>query len=164
METPGTPPSEVVLTTSELEILKLRMKYAWDWWEFHGRQRMNMFNYFLVVTGILVNGCLTALKDATIRDGALTDICLLGVFQSISFFMIDVRNRKMLYYANDLLRCLESKYLIGDPCPGLTVRAEEEGRNWWLSKTKMVYWIRGTYLLVALGFMLVLTQFCLARH
>src|SRR5450759_4327950 len=42
-----------------VELLKTRSQLAWNWFEFHARQRMTMFNNFLIITGILVNGALS---------------------------------------------------------------------------------------------------------
>jgi len=30
------------------------LDYAWKWFEYHAKQRISMFNYFLIVSGILV--------------------------------------------------------------------------------------------------------------
>jgi hypothetical protein len=146
MGTTGTPPLPNGLSSTELEMLKLRTNYAWNVWEFAGRQRVSMFNYFLLITGILVNGCLLALKE-NIR-GALPAICLLEVFQCVAFFMIDVRNRKLLYRADDLLGQLERDYLFEalsykDSGP-LTRRDNEEREHRWLRICRMKYWMRGT--------------------
>ena len=147
------------LSATQMEILKLRAKYAWDLWEFHGRQRMNMFNYFLVITGILVNGYLSVLKDQTIW-GALSPICLLGIFQCLAFFMIDIRNRKMLYFADDILKELGRGFLFASPpyseLEVATRRDEEEKADWWFRNSKMKYWIQGTYLIIGLAFLALL--------
>lgn len=71
----GTPGS--TLLDGDLESVKARLGYAWNVWEFHGRQRMNMFNYFLVIVGILVNGYIAALKDNSLHD-IVPAICLLA--------------------------------------------------------------------------------------
>ena len=112
-EVPGTPGEDNVLSPNELEIVKARMTYAWDVWEFHGGQRMNMFNYFLIIVGILINGYLTALeKDFR---GLLPPICLLGLVQCLAFTMIDSRNRRMLYFADDLLQQSEKELFMPPP-------------------------------------------------
>jgi hypothetical protein len=151
MGTPGAP-----LSPTDPEILKLRTKYAWDFWEFHGRQRLSMFNYFLLITGILINGYLLALKEHFYH--ALLSICLLGMLQCLAFFMIDIRNRDMLYFADDLLRHLEEDYLFDSPpykdLGPTTRRKKEEGSDWWLRNSKMLYWIRGTYGVIAVGFLI----------
>jgi cytochrome c oxidase subunit IV len=154
-------PSTTTLSVADLEILKLRTKYAWDVWDFHGRQRITMFNFFLLITGILVNGYLMALDKLTVSfPGVLPPICLLGMLQCLAFFMIDIRNRNMLYFADDLLKGLESDYvspssrsaLLRDAGP-MVRRDQAEPTDWWLRNSKMMYWIRGIYLVVALGFL-----------
>jgi hypothetical protein len=147
------------MSSDESEIMKVRLKYAWDWWEFHGRQCMNMFNYFLLITGILANGYLTARKETTLHV-ALLPICMLGIAQCLSFFMIDVRNRTRLTFAEDLLESLEKDFVF--PCPryaagGPVVQSREtEHEKRLFRHSKMVYWIRGTYVLVAVSFLAAL--------
>src|SRR4051812_49073283 len=51
------------MTEDERELLKLRADYAWKWFDLHAKQRMTLFNYFLIVAGILANGILLTLKD-----------------------------------------------------------------------------------------------------
>jgi hypothetical protein len=40
----GTPGAS--LPMEQLEMLKLRMQHTWNVWQFAGRQRVSMFNYF----------------------------------------------------------------------------------------------------------------------
>jgi len=170
METPDVQPPQkneepIELTTPtlsaiELEILKLQAKYAWDWWEFHGRQRMSMFNYFLLVTGVLVNGYLVALKESLYA--AAVAICLFGMLQCLSFLMIDIRNRTMLYFAADVLEWLEKDYLF-KPGFGMELgpwsRAIRAGAsNWWFRISQMSYWIRVTNTAIATGFFVALAD------
>lgn len=162
MGTPGTPPPPTALTAIELEFLKLRTKYLWDVWEFHGRQRMSMFYYFVVVAGILVNGYLIVLKEPLIPKGVLPPICVLGMLLCLAFLMIDIRNRKMLYFADDLLKDLEKDCLFNsspykDRGP-IARRAIEEDRYWWFRISKMKYWIWMTYFTVMLGFLMSLAD------
>jgi len=167
MATPTTPPSPA-LTAIELEFLKLQTKYLWDIWEFHGRQRMSMFYYFVIVAGILVNGYLMVLKEVLIPTGVLPPICVLGVFVCFAFLMIEIRNRNMLYYADDLLRTLEKDYFFNSAYKDLgplTRRVIEEDCNWWFRNSKMKYWIPATYLTIMLGFLICLADSVwLLRH
>jgi hypothetical protein len=155
MATPESPASP----NESVEILKLRVSYAWGVWEFHGRQRFSMFNYFLVITGILVNGYLTALKEKDLH-GLLPAICLLGLVQCCVFTMIDWRNRKMLYFADDVLRESEKKLFQSPPSEhaGPMVRRVTEESHGLFRYSKMLYWIRLTYGVIALGFLAALVH------
>lgn len=150
-------PSDPLLAT-ELEIVKARTSYAWNVWEFHGRQRLSMFNYFLVIVGILINGYLAALKDPSLHR-ILQAVCFLGFVQCLVFGMIDWRNRKMLYFADECLKKSEGILFQSPPEPHIGPMAmrdrEEEGPGLF-RYSKMVIWIWMTYILIGAGFLIAL--------
>ena len=43
--------------------LPVKMKYAWDWFQYHADQRLKAFNFFLVILGILIVAYGTAMKE-----------------------------------------------------------------------------------------------------
>jgi hypothetical protein len=51
-------------SVNELELLKLRLDYAWKWFDLHAKQRMTLFNYFLIIAGIFANAIIISVKDA----------------------------------------------------------------------------------------------------
>lgn len=137
------------LSASELETLKAKLSYAWNVWEFHGRQRMSMFNYLLVIVGILVSAYITALKDKDLH-GIVLAICLLGFVQCFVFVMIDWRNRAILYFADSLLRESEGElFKSGGP---MCQRAAKESRGLFRF-SKRIYWMWLTYTLIGIGFL-----------
>lgn len=154
---PGSSAAHNALLANDLEIVKARMTYAWSVWEFHARQRLSMFNYFLLIIGILINGYLIALKDGGLH-GLLPALCLLGLIQCLVFAMIDWRNREMLYFADDLLQESEKKLYTSAPNEhaGPMVRRVTEETNRPFRYSKMKYWIRLTYGVIALGFLAAL--------
>jgi hypothetical protein len=123
-------------------------------WEFHGRQRMNMFSYFLVITGILVNGYINAVKENGLHR-ILPAICLLGIVQCLVFLMIDWRNRTMLYFADSLLQESE-KELFESPGP-MSRRSDKEKKGLYRA-SRMVYWIWATYTVVGIAFLLAFVR------
>jgi hypothetical protein len=138
---------------NNLELVKARLSYAWNVWEFHGRQRMNMFSYFLVITGILVNGYINAVKESSLHR-IVPVICLLGFVQCVVFLMIDWRNRTMLYFADGLLK--ESEKELFKAPPGklsgpISQRTEKEAKGLFRT-SRMVYWIWATYIAVGIAF------------
>jgi hypothetical protein len=44
--------------------IQLQMKYAWDWFQYHADQRLKAFNYFVVVSGILIAAYGAAMQKA----------------------------------------------------------------------------------------------------
>lgn len=87
------------------DIDKIAFDYAWKWFDFHGKQRMQLFNYFLIITGILANAYVTALDKKFFSVGAV--VCVLGVIQSLSFIVFDIRNRDLTERAEKALHSFE---------------------------------------------------------
>jgi hypothetical protein len=46
------------------DLQKLRADYAWKWFDLHAKQRMTLFNYFLIIAGIFANAILLSFRDA----------------------------------------------------------------------------------------------------
>ncbi len=88
-----------------------RLNYVWDWWKYHGKQRTDMFNYFLIITGILANAYVNIIKGETSQPEIAVSLGILGVIASIGFFLLDVRNRKQLERATDILIKIEANEL-----------------------------------------------------
>ncbi len=84
------------MTDNEMELLKARAELAWKWFEFHANQRAVLFNWFLIVTGVLMNAYVLAVKESLFA--VATTICLFGVLEAISFFVFDTRNRELTNY------------------------------------------------------------------
>jgi hypothetical protein len=48
---------------TDSKLLPTRMKYAWDWFQYHADQRLKAFNFFLVILGILIVAYGAAMKE-----------------------------------------------------------------------------------------------------
>lgn len=89
---------------------EMRLNYAWSWFSLHAEQRGNLFNYFLIITGILINAYVMSLKDSLFILSL--GICILGIMQGIGFLVFDLRNRQLIAYAEDVLEKLERDYFF----------------------------------------------------
>jgi len=92
-----------VLTKESL--LNLRFDYAWKWFEYHAAQRVTMFNYFLLITGILASAYVVLLKEGLFVIG--TGLAVLGTLTSIGFLFLDCRNKQLVDLGEDVLEKLE---------------------------------------------------------
>jgi hypothetical protein len=92
------------------EALKLQLDYAWKWFSYHAAQRVSMFNYFLIVTGILANAYISALKEGF--PWIASAIGVMGCFISFAFFKLDYRNRCLVKMGEDVLEVLEHYHLF----------------------------------------------------
>jgi len=92
------------------EKLAMQFQYAWNWFECHAKQRISMFNYFLLAMGILATAYVHALKEAP----SIVAFCLalMGLLVSAIFWLLDWRNKQLVHMGEDLLRELEHKRLF----------------------------------------------------
>jgi hypothetical protein len=109
---------------------KAQLNYAWQWFSYHATQRTNMLNYFLVGIGILANAYVAAVTAKFTL--VATSIAILGAVVSFSFFMLEVRNRSLVGYAQDVLRRLERDYLFasedGQKAPDEGILSADDAR------------------------------------
>ena len=90
--------------------LEIQFQYAWDWFEYHARQRVTMFNYFLLAMGILATAYVQSLRQGP-RAVALA-VALMGVVVSAIFWLLDWRNKQLVDMGEQLLRELEQKRIF----------------------------------------------------
>lgn len=137
------------------DLLSARFDYAWKWFDFHARQRMQLFNFFLIITGVAATAFASAYeKDLHFINLAVSSV---GVVSAIGFIIFDIRSRGMTRRAEDILHELEQKQLFiqapdlhgREPIPG--PMSAEDGRRmregWGLKRGllfffKMKTWIR----------------------
>ncbi|MDQ3181747.1 MAG: hypothetical protein M3Q33_14675 [Acidobacteriota bacterium] len=120
---------------------KTAFDYAWKWFDFHGKQRMQLFNYFLIITGILANAYVTALDKKFFDVGAI--VCILGVLQSLGFVVFDIRSRVLTERAEKALHAFEhekqlfSRYKYKNEIIEICLPLNDNSSP----ITKMKYWI-----------------------
>jgi hypothetical protein len=87
------------------ERIEARITYAWNWFEYHASQRLQAFNFFLVIVAVLTSGYFTALD----RDNAIMQIVvgIAGSVISYGFLALDFRNAQLVGDARHALRNLE---------------------------------------------------------
>jgi len=92
------------------DLARMQFDYAWKWFEFHARQRMVMFNYYLIITGIFGNAAILAFDAEYYSVVAL--VSLLGIVTSAGFIVFDYRNRSMAAHGEAVLEKLEGDLLF----------------------------------------------------
>lgn len=96
--------------------LNLRFEYAWRWFEFHSRQRVSMFNFFLIGIGILGNAYVLVLNSG--RGGVAGSLAIVGALMALDFVVLDRRNRQLVKLGEQMLRIFECDELYRYPVPG----------------------------------------------
>lgn len=69
----------------------LAFQYAWNWFDYHARQRLTTFNFFLIIIGALAYGYIRVLPINDMKWLAAW-IGLFAFIVSIAFLCIEVRN------------------------------------------------------------------------
>ncbi len=163
---------------NEADVNEQRFNYAWKWFSLHAEQRGNLFNYFLVITGILINGYVISLKDDLFILSMA--ICVLGIMVGVGFLVFDLRNRQLISYAEDILEKLEREYLFkedfvhwenGEKRLGLVLQdsfnkmRENQGKTISFRKLrKMKWWIRIMQIIVIITFLFGLIYVFIKKH
>lgn len=96
----------------ELELLKLRLDYAWKWFSFHADQRTKMFNFMLIVVGIFATAIVGAYKEEMFV--VAISLCVVSGFFALVFTRLDRRNQDLVALGQDVLRELEKGKLFGE--------------------------------------------------
>ena len=123
--------------------------YAWNWFEYHANQRMIAFRYFLIFLGITAVALNNAIEVNNFHFVII--IGVLGSFISIAFFVLEVRNEKLVNLGRDALKEIEkeSSYPNNDKLKLLSIDRE---RNPFLSHK---LWLRLIYIFCLLGFLTI---------
>lgn len=150
------------------EVEKQRFDYAWDWFDYHAGQRMQLFNFFLIITGILANAYVGAYEKGS--ELMRFAISLIGALQAFGFLVFDVRSRELTRYAEDVLEKIEIDKLFPDGFSSPSINSGQtlgllrresaskmrEGHTRarkWKTLLKMKVWIRSIEIIVGLVFL-----------
>jgi hypothetical protein len=128
-----------------------RLTYAWEWFKYHASQRISMFNYFLIITGILANAYVALFKDgsqALITRGGWV-LGAIGALTAIGFVMLDVRNKALVDRGTSVLEQLEKEAVFGGDASRLAGGPDPS------VLFKHTGWIRGIEIVIAIVFLLV---------
>jgi hypothetical protein len=120
---------------------RLRLDYAWKWFDFHAEQRTKMFNYMLLGLGIFSTGLVTAIEKRLLPEALALSVA--AVVITAAFWRMDHRNRWLYRLAQDVLVECEDTFLFGSVSPGIASRMDKEdgklpkGFERWLEELKV---------------------------
>lgn len=106
-------------SANQEEMVKLP-DYAWKWFEYHAKQRISMFNYFLVASGILAHAYVNLICEKCFI--LAVGLALIGTVVSFCFVMLDFRNAQLVYWGEDLLRRMEQDSPLIKSFKGLSAK------------------------------------------
>jgi hypothetical protein len=113
-----TPSTDGKAKLSGADLTKTQFDYAWKWFDHHAKQRVSMFNYFIVIVGIIASAIGVLYKDVKtcpecFENGSFM-LSVAGMLMAIIFLCLDLRNRQLIGYAQDTLSGLEKSVLFAD--------------------------------------------------
>ena len=98
-----------------------QFEYAWRWFDLHARQRVSMFNFFLLSTGILANAYAILFREDLFWQAA--GVAAIGAFAGLVSVVLDVRNSQLVHMGEAALKRVEQEYLA---LASIDVQAQHE--------------------------------------
>lgn len=94
------------------ELSKLQFDYAWKWFAFHADQRTKMFNFMILVAGVLATAVATAYDKSRPEIAAV--LSFVGAVAMLMFERLDHRNRNLIWLGEEVLTHLEREVIFGE--------------------------------------------------
>lgn len=127
-------------------------KYAWKWFEYHAKQRVSMFNFFLLASGVFAHATVSLICEKYFIPAM--GLAFIGIIVSFSFLVLDRRNAGLVDMGEDVLRRLEDDSLFPKDfrgldeeekatCRGILKRESDEKKR----KTGIQWYIQHKYVL-----------------
>ncbi len=93
------------------QFLKEQSDYAWAYFELHANQRMNSFNFFVVIAALLTAGLAGSLHKEFQFHSVGIFLSLALTFIAFIFWKLDQRVRFLIKHAEEALREIEKQRL-----------------------------------------------------
>lgn len=105
------------------------LAHAWAYFELHAAQRITVFNYFVVFSGILATGLAATLQAAPRLASVGVALGLLLTLLSYLFWQLDRRTAFLVKHAEEAIATLEpdGARLVGEEAARSTAAANSEG-------------------------------------
>jgi small-conductance mechanosensitive channel len=97
------------------------MQHVWSWFSLHAAQRMQSINLFLVASAFVIGGYGAAFAADNLLIA--TVIAIAGLIISLSFLLLDSRNRELIRAAEVPLKVLEERLAERSELPSLVLAA-----------------------------------------
>ena len=92
--------------------------YAWSYFALHADQRMKLFNFFLILSGVIL-GAFSAVRGMAGGTRVVAILPLLLVLTAFIFWRLEERARRLVKNAEDALRFLDEQWSL-EPLPDKT--------------------------------------------
>ncbi len=92
----------------------LKFTYAWNWFSYHASQRLQAFNFYLIIMGAFAYSYSSLLNKQIFKADRIFYIFFFAV--SFLFLLLEIRNAHLVDCGRDALDKLESDLeLLGTP-------------------------------------------------
>lgn len=88
--------------------------YAWNYFSLHATQRLTTFNFYLIISTLLLAGLAAAYKQEYGSRAITMVVGLLIAIVSVVFYKLDIRNRMLISNAERALRYLDDRMGLED--------------------------------------------------
>src|SRR4051812_11318962 len=108
----ATPPEDA---RASMEFEKMRFELSWRYFDFHARQRMQLFHFFIIIASFMFAGCFYLFKERGLvgyMPGQI--VSLAGALLAMFFFGLDNRNRQLIHLSERAIRLIEAQFLFAD--------------------------------------------------
>ncbi len=92
--------------------------YAWGYFALHADQRMKLFNFFLILSGLIL-GAFPAVRGMAAGAKAVALLPALLVLTAFIFWRLEERTRRLVKNGEDALRFLDEQWSL-EPLPDKT--------------------------------------------
>jgi hypothetical protein len=93
--------------------------YAWGYFALHADQRMKLFNFFLILSGLIL-GAFPALRGMVPGVRAVALLPLLLTLTAFIFWRLEERTRNLVKRAEEALRLLDEQWPVEATLPDKT--------------------------------------------
>jgi len=104
-------------------------RYAWNSFEYHAKQRMDVFRFYLIVMGLVFVGAFKIVEDE--HSGLAILILLFLIFVTFIFYRLDIRGAKLVKISEEYLMHYESVMSEKLSCPSIAIisRADQQSSD-----------------------------------
>ena len=98
-----------------MEFEKMRFELSWRYFDFHARQRTQLFHFFIILAPFMFGGCFYLFKEREMvgyLPGQIASCA--GALLAIFFFGLDRRNRQIIHLSERAIRLIEAQLLFTD--------------------------------------------------
>ena len=139
----------------ERDLMNLKFEYAWRHFSLHARQRVQMFNFFLLGSSFLASGYGLLVREQLYVPAFV--LALVGILVGIASIILDVRNARLVDLGEAALMSVEQEYLIGEAtgkAQKTAIMSYEEcykAPEWWQKHKTVIRTLEGSAIIAFAG-------------